>query len=87
MMCNVPGGKTHLARSGKHETCLTHSTCYVARYYMPFHEPCLACMSWYRAIANEMLDKEIRLYNIQELKAWFKKLLRVNKPQRECRGM
>ena len=46
---------------------------------MPFHEPCLACMSWYRAIANDMLDKEIRLYNIQELKAWFKKLLRVNK--------
>ena len=36
-------------------------------------------MNWFRSIANKRLDKEVQLYNIAEVKEWFKKLLRINK--------
>ena len=39
----------------------------------------MPCMNWLRGIANERLDKQIQLYNIQELKDWYKRLVRINK--------
>ena len=60
-------------------TCPQHAPCYISHQYMPFHGPCMACMTWFRAIANERLDDDLRAYAIFELKEFFKKLLRINK--------
>ena len=79
MLCNVPGCRIRFRRQGKHVTCPQHAPCYISRQFMPFHGPCMACMSWFRAIANTRLDNELRVFAIQELKEFFKKLLRINK--------
>ena len=36
-------------------------------------------MNWYRTIANERLDRDMRLEAIIELKQFFKKILRINR--------
>ena len=60
-------------------TCPAHAPCFISHQYMPFHDPCMACMAWFRAIANARLDDEIRCCAIAELKEFFKKLLRINR--------